>query len=170
MIFLKDTIKKCFLSNNKKDLRKWTIIRNKLIGFFLQGGRFLDKYGVDDMNMRKNRVNRVLNWWFRFNRFEMNWEEKGWIYAVISLKTGDWYIGSTTRNIKDRWNEHLRDATFVWKQRKDRRNPLHKAMWRIGQWNWVIIPLMRAESETLIRKIENKLIEKLKPNLNRKVK
>ena len=94
--------------------------------FFFKGGGFLDKYGVDDMNMRKNRVNRVLNWWFRFNRFEMNWEEKGWIYAVISLKTGDWYIGSTTRNIEDRWNEHLRDATFVWKQRKDRRNPYIK--------------------------------------------
>jgi len=101
---------------------------------------------------------------------EQDWKGNGWIYAMLCEVTGDWYIGSTKRELDDRLKEHLYEAERVWRKEKMEQTVLHKTMWRTGIKNWIILPLYKGENEIQLRELEKHLISKLKPNLNRRKK
>jgi len=161
---------------NKKIFRKWFIICSKWLLTFIQRG-YAEKEGRDkeerkekDEKWNKGKGKRTIAWWCK-NKEELmkEWEGNGWVYALLSNMTGDWYIGSTKRSMDDRLREHLYETGRVWEKDKMEQTALHKSMWRIGPKNWMMVPLLRVDDENELRKAERCLITKMKPNLNRRV-
>jgi len=111
-----------------------------------------------------------LNKWF--NKIDISMDisnVKDFCYAVVSLTTNDWYIGSAS-NGWQRWKQHILDATNIWNKKntntkkKYQMMNIHKCMWRTGIHNWVMIPMT---GQVMGRKrIERKLIKNLQPSLN----
>ena len=111
-----------------------------------------------------------LNKWF--NKIDISMDisnVKDFCYAVVSLTTNDWYIGSAS-NGWQRWKQHILDATNIWNKKntntkkKYQMMNVHKCMWRTGIHNWVMIPMT---GQVMGRKrIERKLIKNLQPSLN----
>ena len=93
---------------------------------------------------------------------------KDFCYAIVSLTTNDWYIGSAS-NGWQRWKQHIADAKNVWNKEKSnnkkyRMMNIHKCMNRTGIHNWIMIPI---SNQIVGRKqLEKKLIKKLQPTLN----
>jgi len=171
------------LTTNKLVFRKWFLIYSKWTLSFIQRAEI--KHNKENKEKRKKdtvkertrkeigndrRNIRLLKWWDKKEGFETNWDGTGWVYALVSRVTGDWYIGSTKRSLDDRLKEHIYETERIWEKDKMERTVLHKAMWRIGLKNWFMVPLRRVKQEEQLRKLESFLIEKLKPNLNRRKK
>ena len=94
---------------------------------------------------------------------------KEFCYALVSLTTNDWYIGSALDGWQ-RWKQHILDAKNVWtnklsnNKKKYRLMNIHKCMHRTGIHNWIMIPI--TNTITGRQQLEKKLIKKLKPTLN----
>ena len=94
---------------------------------------------------------------------------KDFCYALISLTTNDWYIGSAL-NGWQRWKQHILDAKTVWtkklsnNRKKYRLMNVHKCLHRTGIHNWIMIPL--TNQITGRKRLERKLIKQLQSILN----
>jgi len=152
---------------NKQVFQNWFIVRSKWVLTFIQRGE-LKEIQETQGRVWKGRNLRVLTKWIKENEIEKVWSGNGWVYSMLCMVTGDWYIGSTKRSIEERLREHLYEARRVWNKDKMERTVLHKAMWRTGVNNWIIVPLYKMEEEDQLRTLERNLIEKLEPNLNRR--
>ena len=146
--------------------RRWFIIRSKWFVSFIQRGN--NKIIPEDKQTMKTI--RAIRWWTKKNEYQKDWNGEGWIYALMCTKSADWYIGSTNRSLEERLKEHIYEANRVWEKEKMKRTAVHKAIWRTGINNWIIIPLVRQTEENQLRLTEEKLIRKMKPNLNRQKK
>ena len=110
---------------------------------------------------------KIWKWLQIENITEESLKKKTFCYALLSWTTGDWYIGSTNRGF-DRWKQHILDARKIWvnkhgKQKYKTMN-VHKCMNRTGIQNWTMLPILFHESD--IKRLEQKLIKRLKPTLN----
>ena len=69
---------------------------------------------------------------------------KGFIYCVTCKITYKCYFGQTSRNIFERWKQHVKDALF-----KDTSNhKFHRAIRKYGAENFIIEEVMFVESST----------------------
>ena len=106
-------------NKNKNNFRKWFLIRSKWVVSFIQRGEINE---VKKQMMRndtwKGRECKVVEWWGKKNGVEQDWKGNGWVYAMLCEVTGDWYIGSTKRELDDRLKEHLYEAERVWRKEK----------------------------------------------------
>ena len=76
----------------------------------------------------------ILYKWLTYEEIvvDLNENNKEFCYALVSLTTNDWYIGSTN-NGWQRWKQHITDAKKVWNNKlSDRRRycmmNIHKCM------------------------------------------
>ena len=158
--FLNDILFKFI--KNKELFKKWMLIKSKWFCSFIRRGYKNEEWRGKNL--------KTIKWWITREGLENEWNGNGWIYALLCMKTGDWYIGSTKRSLEERLKEHLYEANRVWEKEKMERTALHKAMWRTRCTNWIMIPLRKMTEEKQLRDLERLLIRKLKPNLNRQLK
>ena len=111
----------------------------------------------------------ILRRWLNKQELPSNFTTmKDFCYALVSLNTNDWYIGSASEGLK-RWKQHILDAKNVWtnklsNKKKHRLMNIHKCMNRTGVHNWIMIPIT---NQVIGRKrIERRLIKHLQPTLN----
>ena len=79
----------------------------------------------------------ILRRWLNKQELPSNFTTmKDFCYALVSLNTNDWYIGSASEGLK-RWKQHILDAKNVWtnklsNKKKHRLMNIHKCMNRTG--------------------------------------
>lgn len=150
------------------------MIKNQIIWNFQKGNKWKDvkRWFCKLFEMGKDIIQEgIIKWNYckKIKKLYKNFkeDEKGWVYALISTNSNEWYIGETSKTLMERFENHYYNGKRVWKRKdKERRELIHKAMWRNGIENWIMIPLFKQEIESLRKDMEKELILKLKPNLN----
>lgn len=70
----------------------------------------------------------------------------GFIYMITNKKSGEQYIGQTTRTIKERWAEHKEYATY---KKEKAANKLHRDIYRLGKENFQVSQLEECGNDIL---------------------
>ena len=115
------------IMKNKNHFIDWLLIKSKWILYFICWEKGKEKENIEELKTEKLTWNgrgfRTMRWWNKNKGFSTNWQGEGWIYALLCQKTGDWYVGSTKRSMKDRFKEHIYEANRVWDKDKMERTP-----------------------------------------------
>jgi group I intron endonuclease len=82
---------------------------------------------------------------------------QGAIYQIHNIETGQAYIGQTTKNVEQRWKEHIYDA--MGKGSRSKGSYLHQALKKHGIKKFVIEMVRVCENKEELDFWEKKLIE-----------
>jgi group I intron endonuclease len=83
------------------------------------------------------------------------------VYRIQNYLTGDFYVGQTTTNLRDRLCRHIYDS-----KKNNYNSILHNSIRKYGSKYFIIGELQKCDSLSELNQKEIYWIDKLKPNLN----